>query len=1516
MIYRNLKIRLVFLLLVLIMLFGVGTSLMEETFQPLVVTASWTDDNGNEKSVNAVSIPLADHQNSFWLYLPPESIGKNVTISIKDTLGQYQHGFSIKNGTNIADLNYSDAGDSLTSNPVTFSALSESGESLVDFNLYISASAETPKEMTAETEQPTEAPAETEEPTEQPEVTDEPTEEPTEQPAPTDEPTEEPTEQPEVTDTPTEAPNQDPVEVDVPVKCINVEDGEELIAAQTVRLKAGQQYMLLPSEIPDYKAIDKEAIVDVDENGIASPSEVVFKYSKIEPEKKFFNVKINYIDAQTNSKVATSSENSYEENTVLTIAPNPSDLMEGYTLVEGQNSFEHTLTDNFETSFLYTKKQEQVSLKISYIDSSTGKKLLDDKELVLSEGVNTISAEQIEDYQVIGATSVDVSLTNGVASQTELVFNYEKKQKPKPVIDILFVDEQGKQIANKQTVELSEGMNSIRAEEELGEYKLLNPSENVKYVEVNNGVPEVNELSFTYSLKKTENEAPKVAIVKVYYKTLDGRDLLEQPLSVTCVEGEDNVVSVDNSLYDAGRYTVSGESSKSVTVNENGEANPASVIFYFKDNHTVNEASVIVHYVDENNVDIIPAFSVTVKKGINKISFQQFEALKDYELVSADSFDVELFEDGRLSQGEVSFTLRKKAVETATSAPTETPSPTPTQEAATPTPKPEYSTRPIDGYVKPIRDGINFRTEPIKTNDSILRKLNANEVMQLDGLHVASDGSEWYYGRIGNTRGYVSKAHTKPLTKQEIADYLDLDPETNETEKPQEQRRGYAVARLECNMMQNPGDNNVIHSLSKNDLVFVTAQVEKSSEVWYKVEELKSHKIGFVQDYALSFISDEEAQRLLNAMAETPKPNNTTYKFTGLAKANGDNVPIRNYIDTNADIVHWLMNGDVVSVHGQQLDGNQTWHVVQIGDVYGFVRADQLKPLTQEEEKAYIESLRVTLPPVITPKPYDSETALSSYGYANASKLRLRKQPTQKSSYTKMLEKGSLLMIYSSVTGDDGKLWYKVNSDGETGYVRGDFVNVLTTKELNEYLQKKRNESKQIGNSKNNSNLNLSSIEDYNKEVWKDSNFAKKSFEPFKPPVTPSVSYTSSPTPEASQSVAPSVSPSVLPSEDTLPSNTPEPLKKQGSNFGNTLLGIVLLMFIGGGVAYGYYMYRANKIRQQKKNAKLSRDIAEVERSRKAVEVNPSNAPMNSALNRQRRSDNDPSPSNNDMPNNSRANLKGTNNGSLFQAGMMQNNQQRQSPQNDFRASRPVNNPQRPSVRPANPQPEPTIQLSSNSAANEIRQANRPLQGAQPRPINQNAQRSNMTTNLDSRQAGVNSVSQREREINSFEKPDSNVSFVEKNTRPVSQQNNPQGSSDAFGSQKPSEEAKPGELSTDSKQMDKGDFSTGTIEFTRAKPNVWPRAEELRSANIENNIASLKAEVEKAQDTIELKPQDKPEIKPEPKPEPKPDTKLEIKPDIKDETISFDRQKPGENQGKIPVNSGNKKHSKKRIRNY
>ncbi len=982
--------------------------------------------------------------------------------------------------------------------------------------------------------------------------------------------------------------------------------------------------------------------VHVDENSIATPSEITFYYVK----KALPVLSIRFVDEATGLDVAQPKERALTpgDHDILAEPDNLPDIYapSGPT-TQRVNATEDAITPNPLTFFYKTKVSDPVDVPIHFQDKDNNP-VATSKSFRAEDGTNTVKAEPDdlkEGYRLLEgeADTKYVIVQNNVADPAEVIFRYE-------------------------------------------------------YVEA----PVVTEVP-----TPSPEPAPKVAIVTIYYRDQFGTPLVNPPETITVTEGQPATVQVDTAKLDARRYEFTGTPEQIVSVDANGVASPEQVVFMFKDLSVDRTAEVTVKYLDDLDGEVAPAEKALVKVGENTVTSKHDPAPQGYEAQQPTSQVVSLSPEGVLTPEEVIFRFTKLVVtESPVPEPTAFPYTLKEMEAyAYPRSNDiNFRSEPqasgteniiqkvgsadlmhitgslvnnrdeiwyfgtingVEGFLKQdvtrilteaetaaalgytpapatpspapvvIQDGValnrwaqtnssvRFRSET-STNSKILAEIKKGDKLFIYQQQTVNSET-WYAAVYNGKEGFVMADFVDLMSQQESdklqaslpspAPVRTLPPLA--TEKPVETPapvttapattvapttaapanitpapyRGYALTTKQIPLRTGISESSeyILANLPQNAIVLISGQAYVEGVAWNHVEALTIKQKGYIPDSALRRIDPQEAQPYLNALqattAPTPTPIRIDRQITGYGITIGSNVPMRSYYNTNAEIVGLLGMGEVVQVLGQEAQDNIVWHVVQYNGLYGFIRADQLRMMNPTETQNYLSSIRTTPAPAVTPQIQLTQNSLSSYGYINTDKVRLRREANTNSAYVKMMDKNAFALVLGSVMGADGSTWYKINQAGTEGYVMGSYFTVLPMNQLTTFLQSTDYLNANTGASSSGGKpaSQITAVEDFNTQVWKNPSLAQVSYEPFNP--------LGSPTPQVEAILTPSPEPSETP-EATVsfgPLTTETPAAPT-SSFPTGLLAIGLLAILGGGGYYAYYMYKQNQQRAAARSAK------------------------------------------------------------------------------------------------------------------------------------------------------------------------------------------------------------------------------------------------------------------------------------------------------------------------------------------
>ncbi|HHU02992.1 MAG TPA: hypothetical protein GXZ91_07700 [Christensenellaceae bacterium] len=1116
----------------------------------------------------------------------------------------------------------------------------------------------------------------------------------------------------------------EPQKVQITIRFVDIANNNNLLNPQTVELFPGEQQTVYAENIEGYNVDVQEQTVYVDEAGNPSTPEVIFYYVAIEtpaPQTEepteaptSVNIIVRFIDKDTGAEIASAQEQTLPTNEQTTVYALPSDLKEGYTLVDGVDAVlvqvDALGIANPSSVEFYYIKLNLPTVTVRYLEEGTDIEVAKSQKISLNIGENIINANPenlLDGYEIISPSVYIVTASYDEATTYTVEFYYTKEISTPVDVMVHYLDEKtGSPVASSQKLECKDGTNSITASpQDLKEgYALKEGESDTKYVIVSSGSANPDSIIFYYSSvgvvtdEPTSDPAPKVALVKVYYRDQFGKNIVED--AVSCVENEENIVVADLSKLDSNIYELTGTDRQQVVVDNQGNSTPSEIVFLFKDLSVDRTANILIRYLSDDGKSIAPDQQISVRVGttIVKNSLQTPDGYKAKEPLEQ---EITLSKDGTLSSDTVIFYYEALP---ATDAPSASPFP--------------YSINSMDAYAYPRSDNINFRSEPKVSQDNVISVVGKKDLVHITGSLTNNQDEMWYKVEINGVEGFLRENVTRVLSQAEaesalgytpkptdkptpapsaivdgvainrwananvggvnirskmttsskrvaklnkgddifvfqqqtvdadpwyavlvdgnegfvMAKFIDLMSQSDSNKKqselpspapirtlpPAEQTGvptleptkepapttappkettppasylGYALTNREVSLTTGVGNSNELEiaRLPQNTIVMVTGQAYVDSRAWNMVDALPIRQSGYLPDDALRRISSQEAAPYLNALQAPVTPATKApvlSQHAGFGITLGENAPLRANMDTNSQIIYWLPKNEIVQVYGQDMTGGNIWHISRYKENYGFIRNDQLRLLNSEEEKDYIASLRATLPPAATPNIGPSASSLSSYGYVNADKVRLRKDASLDSAHIKMMDKNAFALVIGSKQAPDGKTWYHINQAGTEGYVLGDYFNVLSMSELTRFLQSdayiNANASNEISPGIKTPS-NITPVEDFNTQVWTNPSLAQVSYEPFNPLGSPTPNVEEIVTPSPTPTGSPESTVSINPLATELPSDAPT------SSFPTGIVVLVIIAVLGAGGYYGYYMYRKNQQRETQRVAKRKR---------------------------------------------------------------------------------------------------------------------------------------------------------------------------------------------------------------------------------------------------------------------------------------------------------------------------------------
>ncbi|MDO5300788.1 MAG: SH3 domain-containing protein, partial [Clostridia bacterium] len=191
---------------------------------------------------------------------------------------------------------------------------------------------------------------------------------------------------------------------------------------------------------------------------------------------------------------------------------------------------------------------------------------------------------------------------------------------------------------------------------------------------------------------------------------------------------------------------------------------------------------------------------------------------------------------------------------------------------------------------------------------------------------------------------------------------------------------------------------------------------------------------------------------------DTPVPTATPapQELRVYARVINNGTPLRGNPDANAYLQTILNAETVVYIFQSQIaEDGMTWYLVQYGGQWGYIRADLVRIMGEQETQDYLAQLEAELAtptpmPQATPEPVGPDST-SAYAKLIKDAVNLRRTPSASGTSLGRIPINTLLLV-TGTEYDGTYTWYQVNYNSQDGYVRSDMAQLLTIAELQAYL--------------------------------------------------------------------------------------------------------------------------------------------------------------------------------------------------------------------------------------------------------------------------------------------------------------------------------------------------------------------------------------------------------------------------------------------------------------------------------
>ena len=760
------------------------------------------------------------------------------------------------------------------------------------------------------------------------------------------------------------------------------EDGSVVLNDQYVTVTSDAPQTFWAGAYDGYELISgDQATVYVDENGNASQGTVEFIYRAL-PRTQYADVQVIY---RTEDGAVVLGQQTV---TVSSDAPQTfwATNYEGYELVSADQATvtvdENGNASSYTVEFIYraVPQIKYADVQVIYRTEDGATVLEQQTVTVGSDAPQTFWAKAYEGYELVSADQVTVTVDeNGNASASVVEFLYHAI----PTIgtaDIHVVSrtEDGSVVLNDQYVTVtSEAPQTIWAGAYEG-YELISADQVTVTVDVY-GNADVTAVEFIY------RAIPQIkyADVQVTSRTEDGATVLDQQ---TVTVGSDAPQTVWAGAF--GGYELISADQATITVNENGEADPAAVEFIYRAIPQVKYADVLVIYRTEDNVPLEQQIVTVSSDAPQTLDAKNFA---DYELTSPAQVQVSVNGDGVPSQATVEFIYR--AI-------------------------PQIVQAEVTVYWRTQDGETIFESESaIVSSDAPAtfraRQYEGYQLVSADQVQVTVDASG------------------TPSVNPVVFFYVQIPPQ---------------VVVMDAPVVARDTDNNMIEQWTVQVTSEQPVTVEARSYEHYQLVSEAQVTVSVSGDGALSHNPVEFVYMFVPPATDAPTEPPVITEAPAPTEVPTAVITVYHRDAWEQDIVEpqtvVVEAGSSMLIRPDENLMNQAGYDIETADPQSVVITVGVDGVPSTDHVVF------HLLPISVETPIPLGELINRWGVTTSGKVNVRTEPKKSSKAVATIQKkGSKVWVIREEPNGSGETWYRVILNGKEGFVRSDFILVLTQRE-------------------------------------------------------------------------------------------------------------------------------------------------------------------------------------------------------------------------------------------------------------------------------------------------------------------------------------------------------------------------------------------------------------------------------------------------------------------------------------
>ena len=657
-------------------------------------------------------------------------------------------------------------------------------------------------------------------------------------------------------------------------------------------------------------------------DGSGAAIEVTLNYTKNAPQVVNSIVTFHHVDAN-GAPIAADTQQELAPNTYS--ASGYQVAVQGYTYTSANpESFQVDGKGTaVEVTLTYTKDLVASKVTFHHVDAD-GKPLMADRTVEIAPSAESYRSESYasaapEGY-LYASANPETFTVDGSGTPITVVFTYAKKPAVTAPVTFEYVSESGRVVASPMTVDLPVGPNDVM------EYcKVVDgytfKSTSSQTVEVSqDGKATPDKVTFTYT------ETPTTAAVQVHYRNSIGDDLPGSPVIKQLGPGTYTIQPED---VPAGYVVSSSAQPQTVTVSDNLVATPNSISFTCYDQNITG--TLTINYYDSADLTKpIATEQRPLKPGLQTVAADDSVVAKVGNYQRTEGYadqQVQVNENGTVVPSTISF-YYKSVQDTS-----------------------------YIGYAVTTRQ--TAMRSSAAANGAVTQTLAVNTLLYINGQQqvgsVVWDSSQTVLGGT-SASGWVTDADVRHISASEAQALID---QYNQQQQKPTQSPGYYITLY--NSVPLRTYTNIYAEaryLKKDTVVYVHSQeYDGSRNIWHLTTY--DGVTGYVLNGQLRKLTDEEVKNYLaSGNPSTPEnPGGNPYNPNGASSYGYITANSVNFRTApNGSRIKQLNKYAMAMILGtRQVDG-VTWYNVNYNGQIGWIHGDYFHQMTLTEFNSFLSS--------------------------------------------------------------------------------------------------------------------------------------------------------------------------------------------------------------------------------------------------------------------------------------------------------------------------------------------------------------------------------------------------------------------------------------------------------------------------------------------------------------------------------------------------------------------------------